>query len=124
MDRAIGEVMVARPGTRQLKALVAARGPAMHHRVGHVGMKLEAETMARPKRLYREVAALGQQFRAGRKVKSLAVPVIDMVRPLLAKRQPCRRRSDRVISDFGSAFRMRGNRRAELHGEHLRAQAN
>src|SRR3982074_1016644 len=52
---------------------MAARGPAMHHRVGHVGMKLEAEAMIQSKRFRREVASLRQQFGAVRKFKSLAV---------------------------------------------------
>ena len=58
------------------------------------------------------------------KFKSLAVPVIDMIRPVRADRQPRRRGTDRVISDLRAAFRMRRDPRAELHGEHLRAQAN
>src|SRR5258708_19062860 len=47
VDRAVGEMLVARAGPRQFEPLIAARGPAMHHRVGHVRMKLEAEGMAR-----------------------------------------------------------------------------
>ena len=41
---------------------MAPRGPAMHHRVGDVGVKLETEDIARPEHLNREVATLGQQF--------------------------------------------------------------
>ena len=52
---------------------MAARGPAMHHRVGDVGMKLKAERMVDLEGLDREVASLRQQFGAVRKFKSLAV---------------------------------------------------
>ena len=88
MHRAIGEMMMPRRRARHLEAGVAARGPAMHHRVGHVGMKLEAEAMAGPKRLDREVAAFGQQFGACGQVKSFAVPVIDMIRPVWHNASP------------------------------------
>jgi hypothetical protein len=63
---------------------MAARGPAMHHRVGHVGMKLEAEAMIQSKRFHREVDSFRQQFGALRKFKSLAVPVVSR-----AKRRRC-----------------------------------
>src|SRR3984893_4802380 len=43
MDRAIGEMVMARPGARQIEALAAAGGPAMHHGVSDIGGKLEAE---------------------------------------------------------------------------------
>src|ERR1700722_18299050 len=46
VDRAAGEMLGARAGSRQGAPLLAARGSAMHHRVGHVGMKLETERMA------------------------------------------------------------------------------
>ena len=59
-----------------------------------------------------------------RKLKSLAVPVIDMIRPVRADRRPGGGRADRVISDLRAAFRMRRDLGAELLGEHLRAQAN
>ena len=42
-DGARFEVEVAGMRAGLLHAHAAARGPAMHHRVGHVGMKLEAE---------------------------------------------------------------------------------
>src|SRR6267378_2770743 len=124
MDRAIGEVVMALPRARQFEPCMAPRGPAMHHRVGHVGMKLEAKAMLCPERLHRKVAALGQQFGADGKFKSLAVPVVDMIRPARADREPRRRRAAPVITDLHAAFRMRSNLRAELHSEHLRAQAN
>jgi hypothetical protein len=82
MDRAIGEVMMARARAGQFEPRMTARGPAMHHSVGHIGMKLEAESVARSQRLNREVATLGQQFGAGRKFESFAVPVVDVVRPM------------------------------------------
>ncbi len=87
MHRAIGKMVMARTRAGQGEALVAARGPAMHHRGGHIGMKLEAETMPGSERLDRKIASLRQQFGAGGKFKSLAVPVVDMVRPMRADGQ-------------------------------------
>src|SRR6202022_4893886 len=109
MHRAICEVMMARARAWQFEARMAARGPAMHHRVGHVGMKLEAEAMIQPKRFPREIAALRQQFGAIRKFKSFAVPVVDMIRPVRADLKPRRRGADRVISDLRATFWMRCN---------------
>src|SRR6202166_565213 len=124
MYRTIGEVVVARARARQFEARMAARGPAMHHRVSHVGMKLEAEAMIQSKRFHREVASLRQQFGARGKFKSLAVPVVDMIGPVRADLEPRARGADRVISDLRTALPMRRNPGAELHGEHLRPQAN
>src|SRR5205823_7204281 len=115
---------MARPRARQFEALVAVRGPAMHHRVGHLGMKLKTERVVELERFDREVGALRQQFRATGKLKSLAVPVIDMIRPVRADLERRGRGTDRIISDLGAALRMRRNPAAELLGEHLRAEAN
>jgi hypothetical protein len=84
MDRAIGEVLMARPRARQFEALVATSGPAMHHRVGHVRVKLETESVVELERFHREVAAFRQQLGPIRKFKSLAVPVVSR-----AKRRRC-----------------------------------
>src|SRR5207248_1835925 len=48
----------------------------------------------------------------------------NLNRPVRAERQPCRRGTDRVVTDLRHPFRVRRNGRAELPGEHLRAQAN
>src|SRR3977135_4622669 len=88
VTRAVGAVMMARTRARQLEAGVAARGPAMHHRVGHVGMKLEAEGVAVLKRLDRKIAAFRQQFGADGKPESLALPVIHGVRTTRAPHKP------------------------------------
>ena len=103
MDRAVGEVMVARAGARQSEAFVAARGPAMHHRVGHVGMKLKAERVAGAERLDRKIAALRQQFAALGQIETLAMPVIDVIRPVRADRAARRRwgGSDNIRSARG-----------------------
>src|SRR5713226_6866018 len=98
MHRTIGEVVMASPRARQFEARMAARGPAMHHRVGHVGMKLQAEAMIQSKRFHREVASLRQQFGAGGKFKSLVVPMVDMIRPVRTNLEPCRRGAERIIS--------------------------
>src|SRR6266700_776850 len=51
VHRAAGEMVVARARARRLQPIVAARGPARHDRVGHVGVELEAEGMAVADRL-------------------------------------------------------------------------
>src|SRR5580704_6384823 len=38
-----GKVLIAQPGPWHVETLSAARRPAAHHRVGHVGMKLKAK---------------------------------------------------------------------------------
>src|ERR1700733_10983944 len=124
VDRTAGEMLVAGAGSRQCEPLIAARGPAMQHRVGHIGMKLETERMARLERLHREVASFREQFGTARKFKSFAVPVIDMVRPMPAEPEPRKRGADRIIPDLRAALRMRRDTGTELHSEHLRAQAD
>src|SRR5947209_13014401 len=57
IDGAVREVMMPLPGAGRAEAVIAARGPAMHHRVGHVGMKLDAKGIAGPKRLHRKIVA-------------------------------------------------------------------
>ena len=124
MHRAIVKMVVARPRARQFETRMAARGPAMHHRVGHVGMKLKAERVFELKRLDWEIAALREQFGAGGKLETLAVPVIDVIRPVWAELKPCLRRADRVITDLGSSLGVGRNPRAELPRQHLRAETN
>ena len=102
-----GEMLMTLTRARRIHPVVAARGPAMHHRVGHVGMKLEAEGMAGPECLHREIVALGEQFGATRQLKSLAMPVVDALRPVRAERMSGRGRTDRVVADLGAALRMR-----------------
>src|SRR5258708_33292365 len=87
-------------------------------------MKLEAEALIQSKRFHREITALRQQFGAHGKLKSLLVPMVDMIRPVRTDLEPCRRRADRIVSDLRPALRMRRNPGAELHREHLCAQAD
>ncbi len=75
-------------------------------------------------RLHRKIIAFGKQFAAGGQFKTLAMPVIDAVGPVRAERMSGWRRADRVISDFDAAFAMGCDRRAQLFGEHLCAEAN
>src|SRR5580765_643945 len=124
MHRAIQEVLVTFTGARRSHPVVATRGPAMHHRVGHVRVKLEAEGVAGLKCLHWEVVALGEQLGPMRQLKPLAVPMVDALRPVRAERMSSRGRTDRVIADLGAALRMRRDPGAELPGEHLSAQAN
>src|SRR5258708_38241229 len=124
MDRAIGNVMVAPARARREATLVAARSPAMHHRVGHVGMKLEAERMAVAERLDREIASLRQQFASFGQLKTLAMPVIDVIGPIRADGAAGGGGTDRIVPDLRAAFRMRRHPRAKLPRQHLRAEAN
>src|ERR1700722_4642068 len=124
VDRAAGEMLVARASSRQCEPRIAARRPAMQHRVGYVGMKLETKRMARLERLHREVASFCEQFSATWKFKSFAVPVVDMIRPMPAEPEPRGRGADRIVPDLRAALRMRRDPGAELHGEHLRAQTD
>src|ERR1700760_2523792 len=57
-------------------------------------------------------------------MKSLAVPVIDACRPVRTERAAGIGRADRIVAAFDAALRMRRDLRAQLSGEHLRAQAN
>src|SRR5882757_4712780 len=42
VHRAIGKVQMTRMRAGRIHSYTAARGPAMHHRVGDIGMKLQA----------------------------------------------------------------------------------
>src|SRR5438132_9677311 len=109
---------------RRIHADATARGPAMHHGVGHIRMKLEAERMTVLIRLHWKVVAFSKQSCAARQLKSLAVPVIDALRPVRAQRMSGLRWADRIVADLDPAFMMRRDLRAQLFGKHLRAQAD
>src|SRR5258705_13825869 len=100
VHRAAFEVKVTRLRARRIHADAPARGPAMHHGVGHVRMKLEAERMTVLIRLHRKVIAFGEKFCAARQLKSLAVPMVDALRPTRAERVPVRSRTDRIVTDL------------------------
>src|SRR6478735_2347497 len=85
MHGAAFEMQMTRMRARRIHAYAAARGPAMHHRAGHIGMKLEAERVTRLERLHRKVVALGKQLGTARQMKALAMPVIDALRPVRAE---------------------------------------
>ena len=105
--------------------VVAARGPAAHHRVGDVHVELQREGRAAvAEGLHRKGVALRQQGGAARQIEALAMPLIDLVGPVLAERAAGRRRTDRVIADLGMAVRMRIDLGAELARQHLRAEAD
>ncbi len=124
MYRAIGKMLMPRPRARRIHVVVTARGPAMHHRVGHVGMKLEAEGVAALERLHGKIVALREQLGAMRQLKAFAMPVIDVIGPVRADGIAGRCGADRVIADLGDALRMRRDPGAELLGQHLRAEAD
>src|SRR6185437_2861249 len=71
-----------------------------------------------------EGVALGEQFGAGRQVKTFAVPLIDAFRPDADGSEAGVGRPDRVIADFGVALGMAEHAAAEMPGAHLRAEAD
>ena len=97
----------------------------MHHRVGHIGMKLEAEGMAEAERLHRKVARLRPAIRVPREDRNLR-GASGRPDPASSGRRcsPAARRADRVVADLRRGLRVRRDPRAELPGEHLRAEAN
>src|SRR5215472_801598 len=56
--------------------------------------------------------------------ESLAVPVVDVIRPVRTNLQPGRRGTDRIIADLRATLRMRRNTGAKLLCQHLRAEAD
>src|SRR5579864_2501283 len=82
-----GKMLVRRMRARQVEMAGAARGPAMDHLRGHVGMKLKAEGVARAKCLHRKIIPHRQQFGPTGKLESFAVPVIDLLGPIGAELQ-------------------------------------
>ena len=124
VHRATFEVKVTRLRARLIHADASARGPAMHHGVGDIGMKLEAERVAVLIGLHRKVIALGKQLGAIRQFKSFAMPVVDPLRPVREQRTPRCRRTDRIVADLHPPFTMRRDLGAQLFGKHLRAQAD
>src|SRR5262249_47062801 len=94
VDSAIREVRGTRLRIRQKGAIVAARRPATDGGVGHVGMELKRITRAVAERLYWKAVALRKQIGAIRQIESLAVPLVDLLRPGIAERQPERGRPD------------------------------
>ena len=84
---AIREMLCARLGARHCHAHVPARGPAVHHRVRHVGMELQRVAAAGAERLHLEHVAFGQQLGAARLLEAFAVPLIDLLRPVADQRE-------------------------------------
>src|SRR3954468_11122485 len=105
VDRAVGEMLMALLGARQLHACGAARGPAAHHRVRYLGVKLDREGGAHAKRLDWKDVALGKKLRAARQCEALAMPLIHMIRPV-ADRASGRCGANRIVPDLGLAFGM------------------
>ena len=124
MHRTVGDVLVALLCTRQFHPMRASHKPAIHHRVCDLGMELQRIAGAMAKCLHGESVALSQQLTAGRKVETFAMPLIDMVRPLLTDLEPSLGRADRVIADFSVAVRVWKNTGAEMSRQHLRAKTN
>ena len=119
------EMQFARLGVGQRHALVAAGGPAAHRGVGHVHVELLREgSTAVAERLHRKRIALGQHGGLVRQVEALAVPLIDMIGPVLADGAAIGGRPDRVIADLGVAVGVLVDPGAEMLRQHLRAEAD
>ena len=116
---------LARLGVGQRHALVAARGPAAHRGVGDVHVELQRIGRAAvAEGLHRKRIALGQHHRLVRQVEALAMPLIDVVGPVLADRAAFGGRPDRVIADLGVAVGVLVDPGAEPLRQHLRAEAD
>src|SRR5262249_3598177 len=87
-------------------------------------MKLEAEGVAGAERLHRKIVAFGKELGACGQLKALAMPVIDLLRPVRTKRMARRGWADRVVADLGASLRMRRHACAELNRQHLRTEAD
>ena len=124
VHRAIGKMRLARPRTRHTHALVTARRPLVHHQMRHVGMKLQCVASAVTEGLHLEHIAFGQKLGAGGKIKTFAVPLVDLLRPRIDHGQSGCGRPDRVVADLHLAFRVREYMAAERTRTHLRAEAN
>ena len=119
------EMGFARLGVRQRHALMAARGPAAHRGVGHVHVELQrVGGAAVAESLHRKRIALGQHQRPVRQVEALAMPLIDVIGPVLADGAAFGGRADRVIADLGVAVGVLVDPGAEPLGQHLRAEAD
>src|SRR6187551_678458 len=106
IDRAVSKMLVPLFSARQFHARRTACGPAAHHRVGDLGMKLDRERRTGAKRLDWKHVALGKQLRAARQSEALAMPLVHVVRPV-ADRASGRRGANLIIADLGLALRMR-----------------
>src|SRR5579863_6260515 len=124
VDLAVGKMRGARLGARHLQAVMPARRPTVHHGVGHVGMKLQRVSAPVAKRLHLEHVAFGKKLGPVRQIEPLAVPLIDLLGPVIDHRKAGRGRPDRVIADLGVAGRMTKNPAAERPRTHLRAEAD
>ena len=99
------EMLMALLRVGQQHAFVAARRPAAHHRVIDVHMELQRKRRAvHAERLDRERVAFRQKLGALRQIEAFAMPLIDVIRPLLAKLAASGGRTDRIVADLGMAF--------------------
>ena len=110
---------------RRLHAVVTARGPAAHHRVGDIHVELQGEgRLAVAEGLHRKGFALRQQGGSARQIEALAVPLVNLIGPVLADIASDRRWPDRVIANFRMTVGMRLHLGAKLARQHLRTEAD
>src|SRR6516225_1563695 len=112
-------------GIGQQHSVMPARGPAAHHGVSHVRVKLQR--IGRPavaEGLHREGIALCEQVRTERKVEPLAMPLVDLLRPGIADAASELSGPDRIVSNLGVTVRMPVHAAAEMMRQHLRAETD
>ena len=119
------EMGFARLGVGQRHALVTARGPAAHGGVGDVHVELQRiGGAAIAEGLNRKRIALRQHHGLVRQVEAFAVPLVDVIGPVLADGAAFGGRPDRVIADLGVAVGVLVDPGAEMLGQHLRAETD
>src|SRR6516164_10527797 len=87
VDLAIDKMLSARLCAWRLRTHMPARRPAVHHGMGHVGMKLQREASPIAEGLHLEHVAFGQKLGAARLIEALAVPLVDLLRPIADQRE-------------------------------------
>jgi hypothetical protein len=87
-------------------------------------MELQRIARAVAERLHRKAVALGQEIGAVWQIETLAMPLIDLLGPRIAQRQPDIGRADRVVADLGMTVGVRIDSGADVLRQHLRAEAD
>src|SRR5262249_29365692 len=119
------EMRGARAGAGQLHAGDAARGPPAHHGVGDLRMELDRVSRRTPaEHLDPTGVAFGQQLGPARQIKSLALPVLDMLRPRGAHGAAGAGRPDRVVAARPLPVAVAKDGAAEMARENLRPEAD
>ncbi|EGE56070.1 hypothetical protein RHECNPAF_750029 [Rhizobium etli CNPAF512] len=111
-------------GVRQDEAMGAMHDPAMHHHPGELGVELQAPGVAVvAESLVRIGIAFGQKVGAARQLETLAVEMIDHLRPV--HQQPALLgRVQWIPADLGRAVGIRLHLAAKVMHQHLGTEAD